>query len=164
MDDGFQHRRLNRELNIVLIDAIEPFGYGHLLPRGLLREPFLRFRRADIVMATRTDMVPSQKLAEIRYRYKDILQMRLGSRLDISQCTCPIYLENKSRSSSCKAKEFLRFVGWKSVGILRNSAKMRCNRCGYGDFQNHHAYSSGDIESIAKQYAVMALPMQKRLT
>lgn len=39
LDDGFQHRQLARTLDIVLIDATCPFGFGHLLPRGLLREP-----------------------------------------------------------------------------------------------------------------------------
>jgi tetraacyldisaccharide 4'-kinase len=39
MDDGFQHRRLQRDLNLVLIDATCPFGFGAILPRGLLREP-----------------------------------------------------------------------------------------------------------------------------
>ena len=39
LDDGFQHRRIHRDLEIVLIDALQPFGFGHVLPRGLLREP-----------------------------------------------------------------------------------------------------------------------------
>ena len=39
MDDGFQHRALHRDKDIVLIDASNPFGYEHVLPRGLLREP-----------------------------------------------------------------------------------------------------------------------------
>lgn len=59
LDDGFQHRRLVRDLDIVLIDATNPFGYGHLLPRGLLREPIGSLRRADLVLLTRCDAVPS---------------------------------------------------------------------------------------------------------
>ena len=42
LDDGFQHRRLGRDLDLVLIDALEPFGLGQLFPRGLLREPIGR--------------------------------------------------------------------------------------------------------------------------
>jgi tetraacyldisaccharide 4'-kinase len=48
LDDGFQHRRLHRDLNIVLVDALNPWGYGHLLPRGLMREPRSALRRALI--------------------------------------------------------------------------------------------------------------------
>ncbi len=65
MDDGFQHRRLHRALDIVLIDATNPFGYGYLLPRGLLREPLSALRRADVVIMTRTDLVQAQVLAQI---------------------------------------------------------------------------------------------------
>ncbi len=65
MDDGFQHRRLHRDLDIVLIDASSPFGYGHLLPRGLLREPLTSLRRADVVVITRSDLVSEQVLSEI---------------------------------------------------------------------------------------------------
>ncbi len=39
LDDGFQHRRLGRDLDIVLLDASAPFGFEHVFPRGMLREP-----------------------------------------------------------------------------------------------------------------------------
>lgn len=55
LDDGFQHRRLGRDLDLVLIDATRPFGYEHVLPRGLLREPVGSIRRADAVVVTRCD-------------------------------------------------------------------------------------------------------------
>ena len=50
LDDGFQHRRLARNLDIVLLDASDPFGYGYLLPRGLLRESPRSLRRAARAM------------------------------------------------------------------------------------------------------------------
>ena len=55
LDDGFQHRRARRDLNLVLVDTLRPFGFDHLLPRGLLREPVSALRRADAVILTRTD-------------------------------------------------------------------------------------------------------------
>jgi len=62
LDDGFQHRRLHRDLDLVLIDALQPWGYGHLLPRGLLREPLSALRRADLVLLTRVDQIsPEQR-------------------------------------------------------------------------------------------------------
>ena len=48
LDDGFQHRRIARDLDIVLLDALEPFGFGHVFPRGTLREPVEGLRRADV--------------------------------------------------------------------------------------------------------------------
>lgn len=55
LDDGFQHLRVQRDLDIVVIDTVNPFGNGHVLPRGLLREPVARLKRADIIVASRAD-------------------------------------------------------------------------------------------------------------
>ena len=55
LDDGFQHLRLARDLNIVTIDATNPWGGGHLLPYGRLREPCRGLSRADCVVITRAD-------------------------------------------------------------------------------------------------------------
>ncbi len=62
MDDGFQHRRLARDLDIVAVDATEPFGYGKLLPAGLLREPVSALKRAHAIVITRCDQVPKTEV------------------------------------------------------------------------------------------------------
>ncbi|MBF0331107.1 MAG: tetraacyldisaccharide 4'-kinase [Candidatus Omnitrophica bacterium] len=56
LDDGFQHWRLKRDLDLVAIDATDPFGNGRLLPRGLLREPLSALKRADLFILTKTDI------------------------------------------------------------------------------------------------------------
>jgi tetraacyldisaccharide 4'-kinase len=61
LDDGFQHFRLGRDLNVVLVDATCPLGYGHLLPRGLLREPVGGLRRAGVIVVTRSEAVDSSE-------------------------------------------------------------------------------------------------------
>lgn len=53
LDDGFQHLRLHRDLDIVLLDARRPFGNGYSLPRGTLREPISALSRADVCLLTR---------------------------------------------------------------------------------------------------------------
>jgi tetraacyldisaccharide 4'-kinase len=68
MDDGFQHRRLRRDLDIVLIDATNPFGYGWCLPRGLLREPRRALHDAHAVVITRSNRVSAAPLEELRGR------------------------------------------------------------------------------------------------
>ena len=65
MDDGFQHRRLSRDLDIVAIDATRTFGYGRVLPAGLLREPVTGLRRAHAVVLTRCDQVSEDTLNRI---------------------------------------------------------------------------------------------------
>jgi tetraacyldisaccharide 4'-kinase len=57
LDDGFQYVRLERDEDIVVIDATNPFGNGHLIPRGVLREPLEALRRATRIILTRCDQV-----------------------------------------------------------------------------------------------------------
>ena len=100
LDDGFQHRRIARDLDIVLLDALEPFGYGHLLPRGLLREPVEGLKRADVIGLSRADAVNPVRRDEIRRQVArlapDALWIELahqprglvsssGSRMDLSE-------------------------------------------------------------------------------
>jgi len=66
LDDGFQHRRLARDLDIVLVDALEPFGFGHVFPRGTLREPLAGLARADAVVLSRADQISSEDRLSIR--------------------------------------------------------------------------------------------------
>ncbi len=66
LDDGFQHRRLRRDLDVVLIDALEPFGLGRLFPRGLLREPVGSLERSGVVVLSRADLIGAGERAAIR--------------------------------------------------------------------------------------------------
>ena len=72
MDDGFQHRRLARDLDIVIIDATVPFGYGKLLPAGLLREPATSLKRADAVVITRCDQTTEAELTQLEDKLQQI--------------------------------------------------------------------------------------------
>ena len=63
LDDGFQHLQLARDVDIVLIDATNPFGGGHLLPAGRLREPRSALARADIIVITRSTHAPAVEAA-----------------------------------------------------------------------------------------------------
>jgi tetraacyldisaccharide 4'-kinase len=55
LDDGFQHAQLQREVDIVLIDALDPFGRGEVVPAGRLREPLFALQRADLLVITRCE-------------------------------------------------------------------------------------------------------------
>lgn len=66
LDDGFQHWQLQRNLDIVLIDATNPFGNGCLLPRGILREPLASLERAHAIVLTKADQCSREDLDEIR--------------------------------------------------------------------------------------------------
>ncbi len=69
LDDGFQHLKLSRDADIVLVDATDPFGGGMMLPAGRLREPLSALRRADIVVITRSVQAPSPAIEAILRRH-----------------------------------------------------------------------------------------------
>jgi tetraacyldisaccharide 4'-kinase len=66
LDDAFQYWRLKKDLDLVLIDALCPFGVGHLLPRGLLRERPEQLRRAQALILTNAHRLTEGKRQELR--------------------------------------------------------------------------------------------------
>lgn len=66
LDDGFQHRRMGRDLDVVLIDATRPPARDYVFPRGTLREPPGGLKRAGAVLLTRCDQVPAPEVAALR--------------------------------------------------------------------------------------------------
>lgn len=70
LDDGFQHRRLHRDVDLVLIDALRPWGGGAVLPLGLLREGARGLRRADLAVITRSDQADPAALDGIAARLR----------------------------------------------------------------------------------------------
>ena len=71
LDDGFQHRALARDLDVVVLDAANPVGNGHLLPAGPNREPASALRRAGLVWLSRVDQADPAQLARWRQAARD---------------------------------------------------------------------------------------------
>jgi tetraacyldisaccharide 4'-kinase len=76
LDDGFQHLELARDVDIVLLDATSPFGGGHLLPAGRLREPRAALARADVIVITRSDSAPAVESIVRRYSQAPVFYAR----------------------------------------------------------------------------------------
>ena len=75
MDDGFQYRRLKRDLDIVCIDTTNPFGNGSVIPVGSLRETLGNLKRADIFVLTKVDLVKDKGILEnLEKKLKEINQ------------------------------------------------------------------------------------------
>jgi len=74
LDDGFQYQKLKHSIEVVLVDATNPFGNGNMLPRGVLREPARNLKRADIIFLTKCRGDVSAVKAEIR-RYNDTAEI-----------------------------------------------------------------------------------------
>jgi tetraacyldisaccharide 4'-kinase len=82
LDDGFQHLKLSRDVDVVLVDATDPFGGGKVLPVGRLREPLSALRRADLVVITRSVEALSPALDSIVRRHTSCPIFHASMRLE----------------------------------------------------------------------------------
>lgn len=149
LDDGFQHLRLHRDLNILLVDAMNPFGNGALLPRGALREPLSEVRRADVVIFTRSESEAdaSKWISEIERFGRPCIRTTF-------QPTRLIDVRNGTAlPPSTLAKEpVLAFCG---IGNPDSFATL-LKRLGTDlreqvVFRDHHSYQPSDLEKVRKK-------------
>ncbi|HET6879727.1 MAG TPA: tetraacyldisaccharide 4'-kinase [Pirellulales bacterium] len=150
LDDGFQHRRLARDLDIVLIDALEPFGFEHVFPRGALREPLSGLARADVVALSRADLVDAGRRAEIEAR----ATRRAKQALWIEVEHRPQHLINADGRTTSLDTIAGRPVGafcgiGNPAGFRRTLAAVGAQMREWREFADHHAYSRDDVESLA---------------
>jgi tetraacyldisaccharide 4'-kinase len=153
LDDGFQHHRLGRDLDVVTVDATLPFGGGYCLPRGMLREPVRALRRSDVVVVTRSDLVSATDLRPILERVrraapKAILAEAVHrpsfvrSLTDLSERD-PDTLAGKAVFAACGIGNPAAFEGTLTALGARIVGRRR--------FADHHAYQSGEIESLRRE-------------
>jgi tetraacyldisaccharide 4'-kinase len=150
LDDGFQHRRLHRDLNIVLIDATQPFGYDHVFPRGTLREPVSSLRRADVVVITRSALVNEQQRTAIQATAAALCPQ--ATWLDANHR--PTHLSNLSTRqplSQLAGQPIAAFCGIGRPQAFRESLI----ECGYEvvafrPYADHHEYTQSDMQSLSR--------------
>ena len=149
LDDGFQHGRLKRDLDIVAIDATSPFGNGYLLPRGLLREPLSALTRADIFILTKTDLAQAS-LVDIRRRLEKINPGCLI--VETIHAPVGIYDVGAQLLSADRSALEDRVVGVCAIGTPGSfEAMLRREGADIEKmfiFDDHHVYTSGDVDMI----------------
>ncbi|MCL4136498.1 UNVERIFIED_CONTAM: hypothetical protein GTU68_016765, partial [Idotea baltica] len=151
LDDGFQHRQLYRDLDIVTIDATVPFGYGRLLPRGLLREPIDNVCRADLVVITRVDLVSQQQTDQILNRLSKwisadqivLTRMNTVHAINASGAVCAV--------AELKQQPTFVFCGIGNPdGFGATIEQIGIEITGKSVFPDHHRYDRSDIEAIGR--------------
>jgi tetraacyldisaccharide 4'-kinase len=152
MDDGFQHRRLARDLDIVTIDATQPFGYGKMLPAGLLREPAASLKRADAVVITRCDQITKAELSQI----EKTLQIINPDVIIARSIHAPAYvksMDNKEISlEHLKDKKIFAFCGIGNPDAFLNTIKqLGANLVGSKVYNDHHHYTDNCLADIYEQ-------------
>jgi tetraacyldisaccharide 4'-kinase len=152
MDDGFQHRRLARDLDIVAIDATAPFGYERLLPAGLLREPIGGLKRAGAVVLTRCDLVAAEDIGRIEARVRQV-----NPDLVVAQSIhAPVGLHVADGSSSdlerLRGRKVFAFCGLGNpASFLRTVETCGGKLVGSQTFNDHHAYTDHDLAALHSQ-------------
>ncbi|HET6972518.1 MAG TPA: tetraacyldisaccharide 4'-kinase [Pyrinomonadaceae bacterium] len=147
LDDGFQHLRIARDLNIVTIDATNPWGGGRLLPHGRLRESLDGLRRADCVVITRCDQVDG--VGSLREEISRLTNGRpvFESRMEMGRVSP---LKNGGEVLAAPAR-VAAFCGVGNPGAF--FAQLR--QAGYEvvvekAFHDHHVYSQEEVEAVVK--------------
>ena len=150
LDDGFQHWRLKRNLDIVLIDAQNPFGNGRLIPRGILREPVSHLKRAGIIVLSKADLNPGQ-LENLRRTLRDIapgalLAEAVHKPLALSDRRNP---RAKKDTSFLKGKSICAFCAIASPGSFEGLLKrLGADVQKLFTFMDHYIYNGKDIENL----------------
>ncbi len=168
LDDGFQHRRIHRDLNVLLVDAINPFGYEHLLPRGLLRESMRGLHRADVVVLTRADAVDERQRAELRNRIQRLAPHCV--RAEVAHA--PVELQNHSGEtcslSSLQRQPIAAFCGiGNPLGFRHTLERCEYEVAAWREFPDHFDYAPAAVDQItqwaSEQPVAAALCTQKDL-
>ncbi len=152
LDDGFQHLGLRRDLDIVLVDATDPFGNGKLFPAGILREPLTALRRAQAVIITKADASPA--LEALKKRIRSLAQARI-----FTSSLRPVDLINDRTGdvkplSALRGTKVLAFSGIARPesfsALLGSLGAVLAGECTYPD---HHEYTRTDLAALFKKAA-----------
>jgi tetraacyldisaccharide 4'-kinase len=169
MDDGFQHRRLARDLDIVAIDATQPFGFGKMLPAGLLREPVAGLRRAHAVVLTRCDQLPQDTLEQIEEDVHRINHDLVIARSIHSPVGIRMHEGTEIGVEEIRGKRLFAFCGiGNPQSFFHTVERLDSRLVGSRVYDDHYRYETSDLnrirEEAVRQQAEMVLTTQKDWT
>lgn len=149
LDDGFQHVKLARDVNVVLLDATDPFGGGRVLPAGRLREPLAALRRADILVITRSVQEPSPAIETVVRRYTAspifYTSTQLNGVLRIPRLDVPL------REEDWKKARFFAFCAiGNPIAFFGDLRQWGFQVAGERGFADHHSYPQAEAAALEK--------------
>lgn len=152
LDDGFQHRRLRRDLDIVLIDALNPWGYERVLPAGRLREPLSGLGRAHVIIITRTNQVDEHAVATIEERISQLAPRAVCVRSEVRAAGVRGPDGGATALDAMPSGLVLPVCGIGNpatfVRLLTDSGTQSARPLTFSD---HHRYDPRDVERIAQR-------------
>ncbi len=149
LDDGLQHRRLHRDLDLVLLDALEPWGYGRLFPRGLLREPPGALRRAHVVGLSRADLVSPQRRVELREQVARLAPQALWIELAHRPVGLRNAADDRAALDACRGRKVAAFCGIGNPrGFAATLTQAGLDVVALREFPDHHRYTRPDLDDL----------------
>jgi tetraacyldisaccharide 4'-kinase len=150
LDDAFQHLRLRRDLNILLLDSRSPFGNGHVLPRGRLREPLCAMGRADVVVLTRCQEAVRPSLPNRLPPDRPLFFAMHTPVVRLVGATEEHVDDSQEGLSRLAGKKVLAFAGLADNDqFFDQLGRAGCIVCRRFAFADHHAYRQRDLDRIA---------------
>ena len=159
LDDGYQHWQLERDLDILLVDAVNVFGNGYILPRGTLREPISHISRADICLMTKVDQAAAGSCDYIRetvHRYNP--EARIVESIHQPRCFIPLtewYVNIASQGIDIAQMRGKRIMAVSAIG---NPASFEQTLSDLGAviieslrYPDHHDYAMSEMTDIFQQ-------------
>lgn len=159
LDDGFQHLRLKRDLDILLLDGRRPFGNGHLIPRGTLREPPGAIRRADAVVLTRTgpaDTLPGgvNRYLGGRPLFRSSHQPVIEKIVAAGEIFSPLFSKEPGDWTGLKRKRIFAFSGIaRNKDFCRSIYQLGGEIVESKSFPDHYHYDHQDLADINRAAA-----------
>ncbi len=152
LDDGFQHLKLKRDIDIVLVDAADPFGNGKLFPSGILREPVASLRRAHAVVLTRVDA--SDAVEALSERIRRVTAAQIFTSHQRATDLIETSTHDVKPLAALRGTRILAFSGiarpLSFTGLLKTLGGVIAAECIYPD---HHEYSKTDLATIFQKAA-----------
>lgn len=159
LDDGYQHWQLERDLDILLVDTVNVFGNGYILPRGTLREPISHISRADICLMTKVDQAAAGSCDYIRetvHRYNP--EARIVESIHQPRCFIPLtewYVNIASQGIDIAQMRGKRIMAVSAIG---NPASFEQTLSDLGAviieslrYPDHHDYAMSEMTDIFQQ-------------
>ena len=154
LDDGFQHRQIGRDLNLVTIDATDPFGCNRIFPRGLLREPLWGLKRADALVLTRTDQVSIKTKNEIQEQCFQFVGSHDKPWIETEHRPSNLRLVDGT-TQPLKTLQDKRILSLSAIGnpaaFHRTLTTLGHEPVATLTFPDHHTYTTDDIHRISEE-------------
>ena len=159
LDDGYQHWQLERDLDILLVDAVNVFGNEHILPRGTLREPMSHISRADVCLMTKVDQAAQgskERIRDIVHRYND--KALMVESVHQPRCLMPMSEWFNDITGSGVSVAEIRGKRIMAVSAIGNPASFEQTLYDLGAdiveslrYPDHHDYTTTEMQDVLRQ-------------